>query len=111
MVCAYYGKQEVGPRKEMRERWNRIFSYINSYKREGNLVLFCGDMNCALGNNMGLTSNHDSVSAGGKEVLRLMAEGEWKLINALSQEDQRSHVDRTSGMARCLNFAMMNRVD
>ena len=109
VVVGVYGSQENGAREVTRERWTRIFSVMNKYKEQGSVVLMGGDLNCWLGNNLGLTSNHPSVSAGGKQVMKEAENGGWFLINSKSSEDQRSHYDRTSKTQRALDFCFIDK--
>ena len=111
VVMGVYGNQENKGVEETRERWRRVFSIMNHYKAQGNVVLMAGDLNCWIGNNLGMTSNHPSTSAGGKEVIKEAENGGWSLINSLSSEDQRSHFDRTSKTQRALDFCFINLID
>ena len=111
IVCGLYGRQENGPRAEVREGWKRIFSYVDNYKKTGCMTILAGDWNCALGQNLGMSSNDSFVSPGGKVVLEEIAYGGWTLINSLTQEDAKTHYDRTSGTERALDFAITNYPD
>ena len=111
VVVGVYGSQENGPRSETRDRWKRIFALMNKYKSQGCLVVMGGDLNCAVGNNLGLKTNHPSVSAGGQEVIKEAENGDWFLVNSISDEDQKSHYDRSSKSSRNLDYVFTNMKD
>ena len=67
-----------------------------------------GDWNACLGQEAGLRNNDTFISYGGKEVLREIEEGDWNLINGMSNECHKSHLDRSSSVERCLDYAIIN---
>ena len=108
VVAALYGAQESGPRKGVRQRWRRIFSILEEYKRDGSSVIMGGDWNTCLGTELGLVNNDSFISYGGKEVLREIEDGDWSLINGMTNECHKSHLDRTSLVERCLDYCIIN---
>ena len=94
VLFAMYGKQEVGLREDIRNRWRRLFGVLEDLKNDGNVVLAMGDWNVAIGNHLNMTRNDESVSIGGKEVIKLVHAGDWEIMNHLCPGDQRSHYDR-----------------
>ena len=94
VVVAVYGAQETGPREKIKEQWRRIFTLMEKYRDEGNQVVMGGDLNAWVGESFGLIGNDPKLSAGGKDLTKLMIEGGWKMMNSKSQEDPRTHMDR-----------------
>ena len=67
-----------------------------------------GDWNTCLGTELGLVNNDSFISYGGKEVLREIEDGDWSLINGMTKECHKSHLDRTSLVERCLDYCIIN---
>ena len=77
---------------------------LEKYREEGNQVIMGGDFNAWTGEAFGMAGNDPKMSPGGKELIKLMVEGEWSMMNSKSQDDPRTHLDRTSGTQRCLDY-------
>ena len=108
VVVGLYGRQETGPREKIREMWRRIFAILDSYRDQGSRIIMTGDFNMWVGRCFGLKDNDPKVSTGGKEFIKLVMEGGWRVMNRLSQDDSRTHLDRTSGSERCLDYFLTN---
>ena len=70
-----------------------------------------GDWNTCLGKELGMKNNDPFISYGGKEVLKEIEEGDWKLLNGFTEECHKSHLDRSSLVERCLDYAIINQSD
>ena len=104
VIIGVYGQQENIEREAVREKWRRIFGAGNRFKDDGADVIIAGDWNVSLGCELGLVENDSSVSSAGKEVIDLMTKNNWFLANSLIKGNQRTHVDRSGGRERALDF-------
>ena len=108
VIMAVYGKQENGPKQEIEDRWMKIFSHAERYRSYGSRVIIGGDLNIKMGLLQGMKRNDEDVSVGGRVVDDLMTKGGWFLANSIMEGDQRSHIDRSGGKSRCLDYIIVS---
>ena len=104
IVVAVYGQQENIKRELVRDKWKNIFEVADRFKHEGNQVVLAGDFNIAVGKELGMENNDESVSNGGRQVIDLINNGGWFVANKLMEGSQKTHVDRSGGKERTLDY-------
>ena len=82
-----------------------------SYVDQGADVLICGDFNTALGNQAGMTRNDESVNKSGEMVLKADEDLGLHVLNKMERGCQKTHVDRSAGTDRALDYIISNKID
>ena len=86
-----------------------MFNVANKFREMGCVTVVGGDFNVSVGNNLDLTSNDAHVSNGGKILISLAEEFEMTLVNKLHTGRQITHVDRSSGTDRTLDYVFISK--
>ena len=112
VIFSYYGQQEARTDKnEIAYCLVDLFQRASKYAMKGSTVLICGDFNNAVGNNLGMTSNHHSVSKGGEQLMATSKEYGFTCVNGLWKGDQSTHWDRSGTCKRALDYIFISDKD
>ena len=74
------------------------------------MVIIGGDLNCALGRSFKLKENDKKMNMNGRIVKPRLEKG-WHVLNSHVRGNIRSHVDRSSGTSRCLDYIISSHID
>ena len=112
VIFTYYGQQEGRTNKnEIAYCLVELFQKAHKYSMKGCTTLVTGDFNNAIGNNLGLTNNHPSVSKGGQQLMETSANYGFKCLNGLWKGDQTTHWDRSGTVKRTLDYFFIAEKD
>ena len=112
VIFTYYGQQEGRTSKnEIVYCLSDLFQRANKYSMRGCTVLITGDFNNACGNNMGMSTNHPSVSRGGAHLIEISEEYNFECLNGMWRGDQTTHWDRSGTVKRALDYFFISVKD
>ena len=106
IVVVYYGVIEQQYPNEVIAMQGDLFSIIRNYTSQGYHIVWGGDFNNHIGNNLGLTQNDEDVSEGGKHLIEFVKEENLELLN--SRDGTHTHVDKKHGTSRILDMVITN---
>ena len=111
VIIATYGCQSSRTKTEdSYTKWKEVFDFANNYANN-NHVLICGDMNAAIGNNLGIKNNDPSTNNNGRNIIKLIQnDPKWEFTNKTNRSNNRSHVNRSNNSTRCLDYIITNMI-
>ena len=92
----------------MDKLWNKYNNLWTKYIEQGLHLIICGDLNAVVGLKGGLTRNDPSTNRAGEIILKAVEKMNLTILNSKEEGDQCTHVDRSSGLSRCLDYVITN---
>ena len=107
-LFACYGPQQTTKNADLDKLWSKYINLWTKYIEQGLHLVICGDLNAAVGLKGGLTRNDPSTNRAGEIIMKAVEEMNLTILNSKEEGDQRTHVDRSSGLSRCLDYVITN---
>ena len=107
-LFACYGPQQTVKNGDLDKLWSKFTNLWKKYVDQGLHVIICGDLNAAVGLNGGITRNDPSMNRAGINLLKAVEDLDLTILNSKEAKDQRTHIDRSSGLSRCLDYVITN---
>ena len=111
VVIGYYGVIEGQyPKEQVTAMQSDIFNLFRKYKEEGCQIYWCGDFNNHVPNELGIVGNNiEKPSQGGLNLVEFVREENLEIVN--KRDCFHTHVDKSEGVSRILDFVVTNRGD
>ena len=107
IIIVFYGVIEGQfTTEEVRAMQADLFEIILKYRSEGCDILWAGDFNNHIGNELGIKGNSGEMSAGGKTLVEFAREENLELLNV--RDPVHTHFDRSAGTSRILDLVFTN---
>ena len=104
VLFCLYGPQSSMKKKDLEKLWQKYFSLWKKYIDQGHTLIIGGDLNCAVGTELGLVNNDSSKNKSGEMLIKAVKELNLHVMNRMEPGDHRTHVDRSSeSSSRCLD--------
>ena len=112
-VGIYGGQPSQYSTEEIRNAWAELLIKINEYHNKGHTVIWGGDCNAWIGNQIGLEKNDPSTNVSGKIIIDFIkANPHWTLLNRFDENCQTTHTTyRKADKSRCLDLIFTNAPD